>query len=191
MLCPNFPLSELSRWLGGILLQARNCTHWGSLSITELPWGICAIKPATLEGASEPPDSSSQRAKGAGVRIPLGFWILFLHNAQTWWSVLALFASLSSQTIFFHIVPSYSLTLANTMLRRRAGSYQIGEDVCIIGWHHPQLSCLQCKEKTIRERHSCKRRSSRVPSLLFIWPTSPKHRQCRGSWLVLKWLRIL
>ena len=32
-------------------------------------------------------------------------------------------------------------------------SYQISEDVCVIGWHHPQFRCLQREKKEIREEN--------------------------------------
>lgn len=53
-------------------------------------------------------------------------------------------------------------------------SYQIGEDVCVIGGHHSQLSCLQCEEKEIREE--------KLTRAAFIWPTKP---QCKAEQSIL------
>lgn len=64
-------------------------------------------------------------------------------------------------------------------------SYQIGEDVCVIGGHHSQLSCLQCEEKEIREEKLTGAAGKRGYHLS--GPLSLSAKQSRASWVVLKW----
>lgn len=75
------------------------------------------------------------------------------------------------------------------MLRRRTAeaSYQIGEDVRVIGGHHPQFGCLQCKEKEIREERSLEAVEHWGRRLYHLSGPLPLGTKQRTSQLVLGW----